>query len=234
MEDFFSSVGIPASVVETLELPMLVRLLLASVLGGAIGMERELSGKPAGLRTNLLICVGAALLTELSVRVAGAGTDGGFRSDPARLAAQIVSGLGFIGAGTILHARGRVTGLTTAATLWVVAAIGIAVGAQAYIAAIGSTVLVIGTLFALVKLEGTLERRSVHGRYAFTVDPSAEALDSLVAALRGMDLHVTVEGVDKGREHFEAVLRLIGPKQAHEKAVRHATAEPRVRKFGRA
>ena len=86
--------------------------------------ERQHAHKPAGLRTNILICVGAALLTDLSVTAAGAAPG----ADPARIAAQIVTGVGFLGAGTILQARGSVTGLTTAATLWVVAAIGMAVG----------------------------------------------------------------------------------------------------------
>jgi putative Mg2+ transporter-C (MgtC) family protein len=85
------------------------------LLGGAIGMERELSGKAAGLRTNILICVGSALLMDLSINLPGAlGRNG----DPARLAAQVVTGIGFLGAGTIMQARGTVIGLTTAATLW--------------------------------------------------------------------------------------------------------------------
>src|SRR5690554_1125523 len=107
-----------------LRVDLLVRLLLAAILGGLVGLEREISGKPAGLRTNLLICVGAALLTELSLSI-GLLTAERPNADPARIAAQIVSGIGFLGAGTIIQARGSVVGLTTAATLWVVAAIGI-------------------------------------------------------------------------------------------------------------
>ncbi|MBA2245639.1 MAG: MgtC/SapB family protein, partial [Gemmatimonadetes bacterium] len=134
MQDLIASLtsAIPADVLD--QLALLGRLLLAAVLGGVIGLERELSGKPAGLRTNLLICVGAALLMDLSIAVAAlanlpneqAGAI--FRADPARIAAQIVSGIGFLGAGTILQARGNIIGLTTAATIWVVAAIGMAVG----------------------------------------------------------------------------------------------------------
>src|SRR5687768_16955863 len=107
---------------EVLRLDLLFNLLLAAVLGGVIGWEREASGKPAGLRTNILICVGAALLTDLSIYFSTI-TDGVPRWDPARITAQIVSGIGFLGAGTIMQAKGTVTGLTTAATLWVVAAI---------------------------------------------------------------------------------------------------------------
>src|SRR5690606_12783611 len=131
-----------------LRVDLLVRLLLAAILGGLVGLEREISGKPAGLRTNLLICVGAALLTELSLAV-GLLTAERPNADPARIAAQIVSGIGFLGAGTIIQARGSVVGLTTAATLWVVAAIGMAVGAAAYVEAVGTTVLVIVVLVLL-------------------------------------------------------------------------------------
>src|SRR3954447_2066134 len=113
-------------VVRTLRLDLLVKLSLAVVLGGIIGFEREIAGKPAGLRTNILICIGAALLMDVSTRI---GLIDGHRiGDPARIAAQIVSGVGFLGAGTIMQSQGMVTGLTSAATIWVVAAIGMTVG----------------------------------------------------------------------------------------------------------
>lgn len=127
-----------------------LRLVLAAALGGMIGLEREASGKPAGFRTNLLICMGAALIMELSMSMTRAN------GDPGRIAAQIVSGIGFLGAGTILHFRGNVVGLTTAATLWVVAAIGMAVGAQAYVEAMGATLLVMLTLMLLGRMEDHL------------------------------------------------------------------------------
>lgn len=139
-----------------LRLDLLGHLLLATTLGGAIGWERQHAHKPAGLRTNILICVGAALLTDLSV-TAVAGTPG---ADPARIAAQIVTGVGFLGAGTILQARGSVIGLTTAATLWVVAAIGMAVGFGAAIEATGATVVVLIVLIPLRSLEARAEARN--------------------------------------------------------------------------
>lgn len=139
-----------------LRLDLLGRLLLAAVLGGAIGWERQHAHKPAGLRTNILICVGAALLTDLSVAMAAAATG---PADPARVAAQIVTGVGFLGAGTILQARGSVIGLTTAATLWVVAAIGMSVGFGAAIEATGATVLVLVVLIPLRSLEARAAAR---------------------------------------------------------------------------
>src|SRR4051794_8322425 len=136
---------------------LVLRLLLAAALGGMIGLEREHSGKPAGFRTNMLICLGAALITEISYIVAQNGhNEWGVNADPARIAAQIVSGIGFLGAGTILHYKGSVQGLTTAATLWVVAAIGMAVGARAYLAAMIATSLVMLALILLGRFEDAL------------------------------------------------------------------------------
>jgi putative Mg2+ transporter-C (MgtC) family protein len=124
------------------------RLLVAAILGGIIGLERQLRHKPAGLRTNMFICFGAAMFTILSKQLAGT------ESDSTRIAAQIIPGIGFIGAGSIIHARGSVTGLTTAATLFVVASVGMAVGGGLYITAIFATVLILVALALLGNLEG--------------------------------------------------------------------------------
>jgi putative Mg2+ transporter-C (MgtC) family protein len=141
-----------------LRLDLLGRLALATLLGGAIGWERERSRKPAGLRTNVLICVAAALLADLSVSVAAAATG---PADPGRIAAQIVTGVGFLGAGTIIQGQGSVTGLTTAATLWVVAAIGMAVGLGATAEAVGTTILVLVALLPLQRLEARAYKRPI-------------------------------------------------------------------------
>ncbi|HYH82592.1 MAG TPA: MgtC/SapB family protein, partial [Longimicrobium sp.] len=158
VEALLVGIGLSESFVASLKLAALGRLMLAALLGALVGLERERAGKPAGLRTTVLICVGATMFTELSLQFArlAVGSDDGLRADPARLAAQIIPGIGFIGAGAILHARGRVTGLTTAATLWVVTAIGIAVGMRAYAEAIGTTLMVLGTLLLLRRFEALL------------------------------------------------------------------------------
>src|SRR5947209_17466984 len=127
----------------------MARLLLAAFLGGAIGLEREVHHKPAGLRTNLFICVGAAMFTVLSDKLAGA-----YGGDHTRIAAQIIPGIGFIGAGSILHSRGSVTGLTTAATIFVVASIGMAVGGGLYLPAIFATLVIFLALDVLGYFEG--------------------------------------------------------------------------------
>lgn len=217
--------------IDTFRLDLLLRLILAAVLGGVIGLERELSGKPAGFRTNLLICVGAALFTEMSMTLPiRAGLGGG---DPSRITAQIVSGIGFLGAGTIIQARGSVTGLTTAATLWVVSAIGVAAGASAYMEAIGTTVLVMLALVGLGRVERMIVRlRRVERRLAVEMDGGADDLERLRLALRdaglGIEtldvskeaggLSVLVVATGRGDQWSEAKRRLIGIEGVHKVA----------------
>jgi putative Mg2+ transporter-C (MgtC) family protein len=140
----------------------LVRLLVATLLGGLIGLERELKHRAAGLRTNLFICFGAALFTILSQRLAGVP------SDAARIAAQIIPGIGFIGAGSILHTRGLTSGLTTAATLFVVASVGMAAGGGLYLTALFATGLVLLSLFFLGHLEETFNLKLLFSSYEVT------------------------------------------------------------------
>ncbi len=130
----------------------LLRLVLAAVLGGAIGVERELREREAGLRTHLLVSVGSALFTIVSAYGFHAFLTSGqsvVRADPTRIAAQIVTGIGFLGAGAIIRQGLSVRGLTTAATLWVVAAVGLASGAGYYSAAVITTALVLVALYPL-------------------------------------------------------------------------------------
>jgi putative Mg2+ transporter-C (MgtC) family protein len=140
----------------------LTRLVLAAILGGIIGLERELRHRPAGLRTNIFICFGAAMFTILSSRLAG------MPSDAARIAAQIIPGIGFIGAGSILHNRGLTTGLTTAATLFVVASVGMAAGGGLYVTAAFATVVVLIALFALGHMEQTFNLKTLLTCYEVT------------------------------------------------------------------
>jgi len=131
----------------------LVSIVLAAFLGAGIGLERELSGKAAGLRTNLLICLGASVFTIISREMA-TGTEGSLT----RIAAQIVTGVGFLGAGAIIQDRRGVHGLTTAASIWLVASIGMACGGQFYILAIVASAIAVLALIGLGKLSKPLER----------------------------------------------------------------------------
>lgn len=139
----------------------LARLLLAATLGGIIGLERQLRHKPAGLRTNMFICFGAAMFTVLSRQL---GSD----SDATRIASQIIPGIGFIGAGSILHAKTSVTGLTTAATLFVVASIGMAAGGGLYLTACFATVIILIALVLLGRMEVTFSLKAFSTSYQVT------------------------------------------------------------------
>lgn len=132
--------------------PFLVRCGAAALCGAMIGLERELKRKPAGFRTNILICVGAAIYMSVGLILVNAGAS---ESDPARIAAQVVTGIGFLGAGSIIQAGRQVTGLTTAATIWVVASIGLVAGAGFPLLAVCAATMVLLTLVVL----GPFEKR---------------------------------------------------------------------------
>jgi putative Mg2+ transporter-C (MgtC) family protein len=140
----------------------LARLAVAAILGGIIGLERQLRHKPAGLRTNMFICFGSAMFTVLSGQLAG-----NLGGDHTRVAAQIIPGIGFIGAGSILHSRGSTQGLTTAATVFVVASVGMAAGGGLYITAAFATAVMLIALALLGQFEKRLSLRSM--RYTFEV-----------------------------------------------------------------
>ncbi len=150
----------------------LARLTLAAVLGGVIGLERELKRRPAGLRTNMFICFGSAMFTILSTELAGEWGIG----DHTRIAAQIIPGIGFIGAGSILHAKGSVSGLTTAATLFVVASIGMATGGGLYLLAIFATMLLFLALHMLGWVERQFNLKPLVMNYIIVAEKSADDL----------------------------------------------------------
>lgn len=135
-----------------------LRLLLSLILGGIVGYEREAQQRPAGFRTHILVCVGSALVMLISAYGFGAVTGEGVVNDPARIAAQVVTGVGFLGAGTILRHGSTVIGLTTAASLWIVSGIGLAVGIGFYAGALIATFMVLVSLILLRGLEGTFAR----------------------------------------------------------------------------
>jgi len=162
------------------------KLLVAMVCGGAIGFERELSRKSAGLRTNVLICMGAALYMIVSRHIGG----GAPYTDPARLAAQVVTGIGFLGAGVILQSRGSITGLTTAATIFIVGAVGITIGEGMFGIAALSTILIIIVLVALRRVERAIIRRQRMFHYSLKTPDPAEFLEKLLDLLEREHLHL--------------------------------------------
>ncbi len=141
---------------------VLGKLFVAAILGGVIGWERHRRGRPAGLRTHLLVCIGVTLMMLVSehifVQYQSHGHNSILRVDPARIAAQVVTGIGFLGAGTIMRSKASIRGLTTAASLWVVAGIGLAVGSGFILPAIFTTVIAIAILTLNSFVEKTMKR----------------------------------------------------------------------------
>jgi putative Mg2+ transporter-C (MgtC) family protein len=205
--------------VGALRLDLLLELALAVMLGGLIGLDRELRGKPAGLRTNILICMAAVLFTHISYRTAQQG------GDPGRIAAQILTGVGFIGAGTIVRTRASVVGLTSAATIWVVTAIGMALGAGAYVAAIGTTLLVMVVLAGLGWAERWLESQRVEVKLVIEPHPETD-LEEIERVLRETGLEV--ERRQSWPTHAEFLVR--GPRRLHRRARKAVRGHPSVRR----
>lgn len=188
--------GLAAWMLGWLSLPALdsvLRLAVATVLGGAIGLERELKHRPTGLRTNLLICFGSAMFTLLSYRLVPAF---GGSADPTRIAAQIIPGIGFIGAGSILRDKTGVSGLTSAATIFVVAGIGMAAGAGLYETALFSTLLVLGCLLLLGQFERRFDLKPIDVSYDLISTPSEKA-ETLITELNRIldELNLAMETV---------------------------------------
>ena len=179
---------------------LFLRLVLACVLGGIIGYERQSRRKSAGLRTNVLVCLGACLIMVLS-QALYQNVDGKTNADPARLAAQVVSGIGFLGAGAIMKEGLTVTGLTTAACLWVVAGVGLAVGSGFYSGALVTTALVFVTLGSLSRLDEWVDHEKNLGLGIHTVDKPGQLMQ-ISSCLE--DLQLRVRGVKVKADEDEA------------------------------
>src|SRR5262245_3822757 len=206
--------------VEFFRLDLMLQIGLATLLGGAIGMEREIGGKPAGLRTNILICIGSVLYTHLSLAMLSAGS-GAIPpgTDTTRVAAQIVTGVGFIGAGTILHARGAVVGLTSAATIWVVAAIGVAIGSGYYLEGLGTTLAVVVVLSGLGRAEKLVQRHSMRSTITIRAKPGPAVVEDLETLVRRTGLELI--SISNRQEDVDLVieLELRGSKRLYDQAI---------------
>jgi putative Mg2+ transporter-C (MgtC) family protein len=165
---------------ETIE--VILKLILAIALGGLIGLEREASQKPAGFRTNILVCVGSAMMMTMATLLVQA--KGGTADTLVRMAAGVITGVGFLGAGTIFQARGTIAGLTTASTLWLVAGLGLVIGAGYYLPALIFTALTITTLLLFRKIEDSYLRKS-----QFHYHMKAKARPHILSSLRKLALH---------------------------------------------
>jgi putative Mg2+ transporter-C (MgtC) family protein len=189
-----------------------VRLLIALVIGGLIGLERELQGKAAGIRTNMLMCIGSCLIMIISIEVAGVA--GGI-TDPGRIAAQVVTGVGFLGAGTIIRSRFHITGLTTAATIWVLSALGLAIGAGYITLSIAAAVLITITLTLVRFVEAYINKK----RSSHTVQIELNKKEGSVAAVLELftNMNIVSEALDVSHsgENWTATFEYTVPVEKH-------------------
>ena len=196
MHDFWQNWG-PQSPEAIRLARIMLRLVVAAILGGAIGLEREMKHRPAGLRTNMFICFGAALFTILSEELASQ-----WPGDHTRIAAQIIPGIGFIGAGSILHSRGSITGLTTAATLFVVAGVGMAAGGGLYLPAIFATIVLLLALRVLGYLEEKFSLKMLLMTYEISGEDPSMVIDGINEALA--DQHKMMQTVQVARTNHHS------------------------------
>ena len=195
-----------------LQLELSLRLLFAALLGFLIGFERELHEHPAGMRTHMLVALGCALFTVMSIYGFAGAPAGTAPVEPSRIAAQIVTGMGFIGAGAILKYGTSIRGLTTAASLWSTAAIGIAGGAGQYLLAVVGAALVVLSLRPLQRVARLVRVRNRQLLRVRLAVPRLDLVGDIATALH--DRHVAIEGLHTHRrdaQHFELELELRVP-----------------------
>jgi putative Mg2+ transporter-C (MgtC) family protein len=202
----------------------LIKLLLSLVLGGLIGWERELYDKPAGFRTNTLICVGATLFTIFSLKI---GTIPA--TDSARIAAQIVSGIGFLGAGAIIRRGEAVLGLTTAATIWFVASVGMGVGAGYYLTSSAGAALALAILVLFRKFESLVDQFHTTRTYHVTVLAEDDAVKELTSTLDACGLKVLGSKQVKSDNRYLYEITLRGRKLQHNPLLEKLLKSPTVK-----
>jgi putative Mg2+ transporter-C (MgtC) family protein len=194
----------------------LARLVIALVIGGAIGLEREFKGKPAGMRTNMLICVGSCLIMIISIEIARTAVR---TSDPGRIAAQVITGIGFLGAGTIIRSRFHIVGLTTAATIWALSAIGLAVGAGYIVLAIAAALLITITLVFIGYIEERLETKRSYHVIQVTLERGEGIIRAVMALFSSMKVSSEALEVIRSGELWRATFEYASSQEKHRELV---------------
>lgn len=206
----------------------ILKLLLALALGGMIGVEREIRDKDAGFRTLMFICAGSTLFTIFSVRAAqGSGLAG----DPARIAAQIVSGIGFLGAGVILRQNGEVRGLTTAATIWLVAALGIGVGLGQYLYTSLATTVILLALFVFPALERVMVTLTQTRTYRVRLPIDQEKYHQVAAMFKENGLTILSHRRARHGNDMICIWIVSGRPRNHEQLENDLFLDPKVKEF---
>jgi putative Mg2+ transporter-C (MgtC) family protein len=198
-------------------------LLAALALGAAIGIERELSDKAAGLRTNILICVGAALFTRVSLHI--------FDVRDAHIVAQILAGIGFLGAGAIMRDGEHVTGLTTAATIWVVAAVGLAAGFELYVLAASTTVIVLFVQTLFPHLDARIDELRQRHTFRIMSELDEEGLEEIKSIFRESDVSVLRRKLMKKNGLYYSEWYVAGPRLEQKAVVKKLLENEHVREL---
>jgi putative Mg2+ transporter-C (MgtC) family protein len=204
-----------------------IGLGIALLIGGIIGAERERHKKAVGLRTLILISVGSALFTILSIRIGTMSSD----HESGRIAANIVSGIGFLGAGVILEDRGRVVGLTTAATIWLTAALGMAAGAGEYILAVGTTIISMVVLMVFTRFEEYLEISSENRTYQITTKISWDKYKELKILFKEHNLPIQSYKQEKKETEMVCTFEVYGTTKKHDKVVQKLLADKEIKEM---
>lgn len=186
---------------------ILLRLVFAAILSGVIGFEREFHGRAAGFRTHILLCIGSTLIMLTSMHIFDLYS-AKVAIDPARIAAGVITGIGFLGAGTIMHSKSAVRGLTTAASLWVVAGIGLAVGCGLYYGAVLTTILTMITLMLFSRLEHVMIRRDWYKTIIIESKEGVDQLKSIREIIADCKSEITDFEVDRAKDGNNMLLRI--------------------------
>lgn len=202
-------------------LTYLTRLLIALAVGGAIGIEREFRGKPAGIRTNMLMCIGSCLIMIISIEVARQASS---VADPGRIAAQVVTGIGFLGAGTIIRSRFHVSGLTTAATIWVLSALGLAIGAGFILLAVIGAVLITLTLTLISYAERAILRRRSTYIVQLVLEKREGIIGTILETFTGMGVVSEALEVNRSGESWTATFEYISSRERYIRLVERLSA----------
>jgi putative Mg2+ transporter-C (MgtC) family protein len=193
-----------------------IKLVVAVLLGGIIGFEREIHDKPAGLRANILICVGSTLFMSISTAFGDT-----------RIGAQIITGIGFLGAGSVLHSHGFVLGLTTAATIWVVAGVGMALGSGMYTVALFTTAISLVTLYFLTFIEDRIQGRRSYS-YSLVVTDLHEAIASINSVLQDSSVTAASFNFKKQAGNYRVWFNLVIPRDKNLRIIQRLSEIPEI------
>lgn len=219
--------GLQLTSLQTVNMPspglLLLRLLMVIAIGGLVGAEREYRSKSAGFRTMILICLGSFLFTTFSKEMSG--------TTPDRIASNIVTGIGFLGAGVIFKSDNRVNGITTAATIWAVAALGMGIAEGAYLLVVASTAIVLGSLFLLSRLEFIIDRANQSHTYKIVSPYKEELFKEYEALFNESGLKYKVVKRTKTGNNIIGIWHVQGSEENHSRFTKRLLHHPEIIEF---